>query len=121
MRPRWLQRAAELDGCYLAAVAGWILAEVKRAARSRRPADPLASRRSFIEASAEDVGDTTTPERGAAELTYVLTAGEKIAGRWPLRDLVRFQKRRLIKARGERFAERLWIAIRRRRWAERDG
>ena len=73
-------------------------AEAKRARRSVRATDRLDRRRSFVERAAEDVAPKAR-KWGAAQVARGLARGAKRFGRWPLRELVAFQKARLVSYR----------------------
>lgn len=73
-------------------------AEAKRARRAVRATDPLDRRRTFAERAAEDVA----PKAQRWAVTAIdggLSHGAKRFGRWPLRELVAFQKARLMSYR----------------------
>lgn len=91
--------AEEYDLAYRLAplIALWD-AEAKRALRSKVPSDPLDRRRSFVERAAEDVAPKAL-KWGASQVERGLARGAKRFGRWPLRELVAFQKARLVSYR----------------------
>lgn len=91
--------AEEHDLAYrLAPLLALLDAEAKRARRATVSSDPLDRRRSFAERAAEDVAPKAQ-KWGVSQVVRGLSRGAKRFGRWPLRELVAFQKARLVSYR----------------------